>query len=207
MPDPLGLDTNVDSSRGVHESDALSSNPVFDANAQSPFAGLQMPVATPEQFQQATQNQQMTWNTQTSSADEGGVRNDVVNYAKQFVGKTPYKWGGTTPNGFDCSGLVQYVTNRFGLNLPRLSYAQAGSGKRVSLNDLQAGDLVAFDYEGYGADHIALYIGNGEILEAAHTGTNVRIRKLGKNEKFWGVHLTYPGEAAASQHRYSARPI
>lgn len=120
-------------------------------------------------------------------------REALVKYAKQFVG-TPYVWGGAAPGGFDCSGLVQYVAKKFGLNLPRVSYQQANSGTRTNIADLQAGDLVAWDENNrnVGADHIAFYIGNGYILEAPHTGAQVRIRKLGKNEGAWGVHLDYP---------------
>lgn len=120
-------------------------------------------------------------------------REALVKYAKSFLG-TPYVWGGSSPGGFDCSGLVQYVAKKFGLNLPRVSYQQANSGTRTNIADLQAGDLVAWDENNrnVGADHIAFYIGNGYILEAPHTGAQVRIRKLGKNEGAWGVHLDYP---------------
>jgi cell wall-associated NlpC family hydrolase len=123
-----------------------------------------------------------------------GTRESLVKYAKQFLG-TPYVWGGSHPGGFDCSGLVQYVTKKFGLNLPRISNAQANSGTRTSIQNLQAGDLVAWDENkrNNGADHIAFYIGNGYVLEAPHTGANVRIRKIGKNEGAYGVHLNYPG--------------
>jgi cell wall-associated NlpC family hydrolase len=119
-----------------------------------------------------------------------GTRSDLVNYAKKFLG-TPYVWGGSQPGGFDCSGFVQYVEKKFGIDLPRVSYQQANSGTRTSIKNLQAGDLVAWDENSRnnGADHIAIYIGNGYIIEAPHTGANVRIRKLGKNEGAWGVSL------------------
>jgi cell wall-associated NlpC family hydrolase len=78
--------------------------------------------------------------------------------------------------------------------MPRLSYDQAAHGTRVSMKQMQVGDLVAFTHGNGGADHIAFYIGNGQILEAPHTGANVRIRKLGKGEHYWGVHIKYPGE-------------
>jgi cell wall-associated NlpC family hydrolase len=123
-----------------------------------------------------------------------GNREALVKYAKSFLG-VDYVWGGSGPSGFDCSGLTQYVAAKFGVNLPRISYQQANAGKRTDIGALQAGDLVAWDENkrNNGADHIAFYIGNGYILEAPHTGAQVRIRKLGKNEGAWGVHLDYPG--------------
>lgn len=129
------------------------------------------------------------------TASDGSLRSQIVNFAKSFLG-TPYVWGGSRPGGFDCSGLVQYVADHFGLHLPRISYQQANSGHAVSISALQPGDLVAWDENSRnaGADHIAFYIGNGYILEAPHTGADVRIRKLGSNEGAWGVHLTYPAE-------------
>lgn len=119
-----------------------------------------------------------------------GWRNGVVDLAKEFIG-VPYVWGGTSPNGFDCSGLLQYIFNRVGKDLPRVSYQQANSGKRIKLNALQPGDLVAWDNSSRnnGADHIAIYIGNGRIIEAPRPGLTVRMRQLGKGEGAWGVQM------------------
>lgn len=119
-------------------------------------------------------------------------RQAVIDFAKTKIGIW-YKWGGITDKGYDCSGLVMAAFKSAGINMPRLSWAQAGRGQRVKISALQAGDLVAWDHQSGdpGADHIAIYIGNGQILEAAHTGTQIRIRKLGKNEGAWGVKLDY----------------
>lgn len=80
-----------------------------------------------------------TWNPGgfTSTAAGNGQRQQVIEYAKKFLG-TPYVWGGTTPNGFDCSGLVQYVYKKFGVNLPRVSQQQANAGKRTSAQQPRA---------------------------------------------------------------------
>jgi cell wall-associated NlpC family hydrolase len=136
-----------------------------------------------------------TETTSSVSAGKGALRAQVVDYAKQFLG-IYYKWGGTSPRGFDCSGLTQYVAKHFGVRLPRVSYQQANYGQRASLKDLSPGDLVAWDNSSrnQGADHIALYIGNGMVLEAPGAGKQIRIRKVGSSEGAWGVHLTYPGE-------------
>ena len=104
----------------------------------------------------------------------------------------PYRWAGASPSaGFDCSGLLQYVYKQMGIDLPRVSFQQANYGERVPLSKMKVGDLVAWDNSSRnnGADHIAMYIGNGQILEAARPGTNVRIRKLGKDEGAWGVKI------------------
>lgn len=120
-----------------------------------------------------------------------GWRAAVVEVAREYLG-TPYKWGGTSPDGFDCSGLLQYVYQKVGIDLPRVSYQQANSGKRVSIKSIRPGDLVAWDNgsRNDGADHIAMYIGNGRVIEAARPGTNVRIRALDPNEKgVWGIRI------------------
>ena len=126
---------------------------------------------------------------------KGALRAQIVDYGKQFLG-IYYKWGGTSPSGFDCSGLTQYIAKHFGIRLPRVSYQQANYGQRSSLKDLSPGDLVAWDNSSrnQGADHIALYIGNGMVREAPGAGKQLRIRKVSSKEGAWGVHLTYPGE-------------
>lgn len=164
------------------------SNPTYDTFNKAMMEGSTYPGGFHQTLQDGLND--------TDSTSGGGNREALVKYAKKFLGVN-YVWGGTSPSGFDCSGLVQYVTKKFGLNLPRISYQQANSGQREAVNKLQAGDLVAWDENNrnVGADHIAFYIGNGYILEAPHTGAQVRIRKLGKNEGAWGVHLQYPGDS------------
>ena len=119
--------------------------------------------------------------------------NAVVAYAKQFIG-TPYVWGGNDlSKGVDCSGFVQQVYKHFGVNLPRISYQQINSGTRVPLKALRPGDLIGWDNSprNPGADHVALYAGNGMILEAPRPGIGVRLRKLGSDEGAWGVRLKH----------------
>lgn len=123
-------------------------------------------------------------------SDGNGKVDRIVAAAKSLVG-TPYVWGGTGTAGVDCSGLVQLAYKAVGINLPRVSYQQANAGRRVDVGSLEPGDLVAWDNStrNNGADHIAVYIGHGQIVEAPRPGTNVRIRKLGSNEGAWGVRI------------------
>lgn len=122
-----------------------------------------------------------------------GARQRVGQLGRQLLG-TPYVWGGTDPDkGLDCSGFVQYVMRQVGVSLPRVSAEQARSGSRVGLNQLKAGDLVAWDNSSRnnGADHIAIYLGNGQIIEQPRPGLSVRIRTLDDSEGAWGVALSY----------------
>ncbi len=127
------------------------------------------------------------------------LRNKIIALGMQYIG-TPYVWGGTQPGGFDCSGLMQYIYGKNGIKLPRISYQQANFGHRIGLNALRPGDLVAWDdsSRNAGADHVALYIGHGQILEAPHTGADVRVRSLSPGKGFdasaWGVSLNLPGD-------------
>lgn len=117
--------------------------------------------------------------TTTGSTDTttGVSGEDVVAEARKYLG-VPYVWGGTSPDGVDCSGLVQLVYKSLGVDLPRVSYQQAQSGQPVaSMAEAQPGDLIAWDNSSRnnGVDHIAIYIGNGQMIEAPRTGLDVRI--------------------------------
>jgi cell wall-associated NlpC family hydrolase len=124
----------------------------------------------------------------------GSARQRVVDIARTGLG-IEYVWGGNNlRTGVDCSGLVQQAYKQMGIDLPRISAAQARAGKRIGLGQLQVGDLVAWDNSSRnnGADHIAIYIGNGQIIEAPRTGLSVRIRSLGASDRreAWGVDMS-----------------
>lgn len=106
----------------------------------------------------------------------------VVGVAERFLG-TPYVWGGDSPTGFDCSGLVQYVYGQLGISLPRTSEEQALSGTPVaSLATAKPGDLVFFagsDGTTTAPGHVGIYLGDGMMIDAPHTGTDVRIQSVG----------------------------
>jgi cell wall-associated NlpC family hydrolase len=116
-----------------------------------------------------------TFVTGLSSFGSGIGAGGVVSIAAQYLG-VPYVWAGATPSGFDCSGLVQYVFAQLGISLPHNTVAQWHSPQAVSVprNRLQPGDLVFFNK----LDHVGIYIGNGYLIDAPHTGADVRIDNL-----------------------------
>ncbi len=104
----------------------------------------------------------------------------ITNAAKNFIG-VPYKFGGTTPKGFDCSGFVQYVFNNKKVTLPRTADAQYKVGKAIMPKDLQQGDLVFFSTYEQGASHCGVYLEQGKFIHASSHG--VMISRL--DESYW----------------------
>ena len=101
------------------------------------------------------------------------IQMEVCEYAKQFVGN-PYRWGGTSlTKGADCSGFTMSVLGKYGISLPHSSKAQANCGERIDLSEIQPGDLVF--YGGKNIHHVAIYIGNGQIVHAQSANTGIVI--------------------------------
>ena len=122
----------------------------------------------------------------------GSPRQRIVDIAKTMIG-TPYEIGGDVPRqGLDGAGLVRQVYKQMGFKMPHLAAAQARAGRRIKLNELQPGDLVGWDHNprNKGGAHIAIHIGDGQIIESPRPGLGVRIRSLDDDEgDAWGVRL------------------
>ncbi|AMV09742.1 C40 family peptidase [Geobacillus sp. G4] len=118
----------------------------------------------------------------TSNSDAAANKARLIIEAKKLIG-TPYRYGGTTPKGFDCSGFVYYTHKKVGVTLPRTSREMYKKGTYVNKSQLQPGDLVFFDTskQTKGVSHVAIYIGNNQVIHAVSRG--VKIDSL--NSSYW----------------------
>lgn len=114
--------------------------------------------------------------TGSASSSSSGGGQALVDSAMKYLG-VPYVWGGTSPSGFDCSGLVQYVCNAHGISVPRVAASQRNAGQYVSRENLQPGDLVFFS-NGGGVSHVGIYCGNGNMIHAPQTGDVVKVSSI-----------------------------
>ena len=109
----------------------------------------------------------------SSSGSNSSIASSLVNYAMQFLGNR-YVWGGTSlTNGTDCSGFVMRIYEHFGYSLPRTSSAQAAATRTVSAGDVRVGDL--FFYGSGSVSHVAMYIGNGQVIHASNARDGIKI--------------------------------
>lgn len=147
-----------------------------------------------QQYQNQMNNAQLGYSfEQGGGAPVEGRRGQIIKGAEKLLGQ-PYKWGGESfkEGGFDCSGLIQYVYGQYGVKTPRVSQDQAKMGRVTrNIGELKPGDFVAWDRGGTGGpSHIAIYAGNGRVIESPRTGLNVRYRAINMNEPgIYGVAL------------------
>ena len=136
----------------------------------------------------------------------------IAEFAMAFRG-VPYRFGGTDPTGFDCSGLVQYVFAQHGVAVPRLVEEQYEAGEKIDPSDIRPGDLIFFNTKwwGHGASHVAISIGGDSFVHAPNSTGVVRVETLGSS--YWGSRyvgarrLNGDAEVANSKIATPLRPI
>jgi murein DD-endopeptidase len=115
---------------------------------------------------------------------------EVLRIARQFVG-VPYRRGGTSPAGFDCSGLVYFAYRELGITVPRTSAQQHRAAQTVTLDSLRSGDLLFFKVKPQRVSHVGIFVEDDLFLHATSTGKNVTYSRLG--ESYWKKRLVGAG--------------
>ncbi|OUC67590.1 C40 family peptidase [Lacticaseibacillus paracasei] len=151
---------------------ASSTSTASSSAASSSAASSSANTSTTSASSSASASQAPASNTSSVSVSGGSIASNAAKY----IG-VPYVYGGTSPSGFDCSGLIYYAAKEAGINLPRTSQAQSTLGSYVSVSDLQAGDLVFWGGVG-SAYHVGIYIGGGQYLHAPAPGQSVTIQSM-----------------------------
>jgi len=121
--------------------------------------------------------------TTSRDGDNLSMGEKVLEYAKTFVG-VPYKYGGSSPSGFDCSGFTMYVYKHFGVDLPHSASAQANYGTYVEKSELKPGDLVFFKKPGKSIHHVGIYAGNGYYIHAPQTGKTISVVPMTRSDYY-----------------------
>jgi cell wall-associated NlpC family hydrolase len=164
----------------------------------SSVAASVAPAAVPF-FVPATPFDLHRWEHDNPGSSTGAA---AVAVAQHFIG-TPYVWGGASPTGgFDCSGLMLYVYNQLGVQLPHYAAAQFALFRKLQPSELRPGDLVFFEPKIDGPGHVAMYAGGDAIIEAPHTGALVRIGSLARSAAalgFMGAVRPYGAVASAKR--------
>ena len=122
-----------------------------------------------------------------TQVDERRPVERAAQHAATMVGK-PYKYGGSNPAGFDCSGLVQFSFRQAGISLPRSTEEQRRAARKVRASGLQPGDLLFFDQQGKKHGHVGIYVGRGEFVHAPSSGK--RVRRDPVDSPYWQKHLS-----------------
>lgn len=111
-----------------------------------------------------------------------GKRGNIIKTAEKFIG-TKYRYGGSDPRGFDCSGFTTYVFRQNGLDIPRSAGAQFKGGTKVAINRAKPGDLVFFRISGSGISHVGIYAGDFRFIHSPSKGKRVRYDDIRKD--YW----------------------
>ncbi len=155
---------------GYVDSGYLEDSDADAAAAQAAAAASAAAEAAAAQESSSSTSESTT--TTTTSSSSGSA---ILSYASQFVGN-PYVWGGTSlTNGADCSGFVLSVFANYGYSLPHSSASQSRRGTSISVSDIQPGDLLFYGSSSSSISHVAIYIGNGQIVHASDEKTGIKI--------------------------------
>ena len=124
------------------------------------------------------------------TSPSGEYAQGIVMEAHKMLG-TPYRYGGASPKGFDCSGLVQYVYAQAGLEVPRSTVEQLEQSRWVSFSQLRPGDLVFFKTGRSKVNHVGIYYGNGRFIHAPNRGKEVSFAQI--ESDYWAKHMVAAG--------------
>ncbi|MDO4648294.1 MAG: C40 family peptidase [Eubacteriales bacterium] len=175
-------DTNTDStantisSMDAATSDASDTEDLLDSENQSD--SVNQSNSEDLLTSEASDEINSTSTTNTEEDEEAkrlAARQEIVDFALQFVGN-PYVWGGTSlTNGADCSGFVLAVMENFDISLPRTAAEQYNASEKVDLSEIEVGDLIFY---GNGISHVALYMGDGKIVHASNSSTGIIVSDI-----------------------------
>jgi cell wall-associated NlpC family hydrolase len=126
----------------------------------------------------------------TASSPSGNAAQQGAAIAQSMAG-SPYRYGGATPRGFDCSGLVYYAYRKAGISVPRTTQAQYRRSERIALSDILRGDLLFFRLASRGISHVGIYTGNGKFIHAPSSGKRVAYAQL--ENPYWKKRLLTAG--------------
>ena len=126
----------------------------------------------------------------TPATHTGNAAQQGAAIAQSLAG-SPYRYGGATPRGFDCSGLVYYAYRKAGVSVPRTTREQYKRSERISLSEIHRGDLLFFKLSSRGVSHVGIYTGNGRFIHAPSSGKRVSYAKL--SNPYWKKRLLGAG--------------
>lgn len=138
----------------------------------------------------STTNNGSTENTSESTNKKTNKGQKIADLAHALLG-SPYKYGGASPKGFDCSGLVLYTHGKVGVATPRTSYQQHKTAKNIKLNEVTPGDLIFFKLHKSRVSHVGIYVGKGRFIHAPKSGKRVAVNQL--KDGFWKPRIVSAG--------------
>ncbi len=165
--------TNTDTNTSTASASNTNTEDLSDSSNQPNSEDLLTSEASDEN--NATSTTTATNTEEDEEAKRLAARQEIVDFALQFVGN-PYVWGGTSlTNGADCSGFVLAVMENFDISLPRTAAEQYNASEKVDLSEIEVGDLIFY---GNGISHVALYMGDGKIVHASNSSTGIIVSDI-----------------------------